>query len=69
MGQLLETRLKRLSAPEVAGLVRGGQRGVERECLRVTPAGQLARTAHPRALGSALTNEYITTDYSEALLE
>ncbi len=69
MGQLLEARLKRLSAPEMAGLVRGGQRGVERECLRITPAGQLAGTPHPRALGSALTNEYITTDYSEALLE
>jgi len=69
LGQLLETRLKRLSAPEMAGLVRGGQRGVERECLRVTPDGQLARTLHPPALGSALTNECITTDYSEALLE
>lgn len=69
MGQLLETRLYRLSAPEMAGLVRGGQRGVERECLRITPTGRLAQTPHPRALGSALTNEYITTDYSEALLE
>ena len=69
MGYQLEIRLKRLSAPGMAGLVRGGQRGVERECLRVTPSGQLARTPHPRALGSALTNEYITTDYSEALLE
>ena len=69
MAQLLETRLHRLSAPEMAGLVRGGQRGVERECLRITPAGQLARTPHPLALGSALTNQYITTDYSEALLE
>ena len=69
MGQLLETRLHRLSAPEMAGLVRGGQRGVERECLRVTPAGRLAMTPHPLALGSALTNAYITTDYSEALLE
>lgn len=69
MGKLLETRLHRLSAPEMAGLVRGGKRGVERECLRITPTGQLARTPHPGALGSALTNEYITTDYSEALLE
>ena len=69
MGRLLETRLKRLSAPEVVGLVRGGRRGVERECLRITPAGELALTPHPVALGSALTNEYITTDYSEALLE
>jgi glutamate--cysteine ligase len=69
VGQILEKRLRQLSAPALAGLVRGGQRGVERECLRITPAGQLARTPHSRALGSALTNEYITTDYSEALLE
>jgi len=31
--------------------------------------GRLAQTPHPRALGSALTNEHITTDYSEALIE
>jgi len=69
VAHLLEKRLHRLSAPDAAGLVRGGLRGVERECLRVTPQGQLARTDHPPALGSALTNQYITTDYSEALLE
>ena len=69
MGDLLENRLLRLSAPEAAGLVRGGLRGVERECLRITPDGRLARTPHPKALGSALTNAWITTDYSEALLE
>ncbi len=69
MGPLLESRLKRLALPAIAGLVRGGLRGIERECLRVTPTGRLAKTPHPPALGSALTNEYITTDYSEALLE
>lgn len=69
MANLLEKRLQRLSAPDAAGLVRGGRRGVERECLRVTPSGQIARTPHPLALGSALANPYITTDYSEALLE
>jgi glutamate--cysteine ligase len=61
----------------VAGLVnarerdvlRGGLKGVEKESLRVTPDGRLAQTAHPRDLGSALTNEIITTDYSEALIE
>ncbi|MEZ5563077.1 MAG: glutamate--cysteine ligase [Gammaproteobacteria bacterium] len=69
MAELLETRLLKLSAPEAAGLVRGGLRGVERECLRITPDGRLAQTPHPPALGSALTNAFITTDYSEALLE
>ncbi len=29
----------------------------------------LPRTDHPQALGSALTNRFITTDYSEALIE
>ncbi|AYV21757.1 MULTISPECIES: glutamate--cysteine ligase [Vibrio] len=44
-------------------------RGVERESLRYTDDGHLATTPHPEALGSALTNEYITTDFSESLLE
>jgi glutamate--cysteine ligase len=67
--RVLDKRLLNLSGPEAAGLVRGGLRGVERECLRVTSEGGLAATPHPPALGSALTNEFITTDYSEALLE
>jgi glutamate--cysteine ligase len=44
-------------------------RGIEKESLRVTPDSRLAQTDHPRALGSTLTHPYITTDYSEALLE
>src|SRR5690606_29587178 len=44
-------------------------RGIEKEGLRVTEQGTLATTPHPLALGSALTNPRITTDYSEALLE
>jgi glutamate--cysteine ligase len=47
----------------------GGLRGIEKESLRVDPRGYLAQTPHPDALGSALTNRYITTDFSEALLE
>lgn len=69
MASQFESRLRHLSAPDLAGTVRGGLRGVERECLRVTPDGRVARTPHPAGLGSALTNEFITTDYSEALLE
>jgi len=63
-----EARLRQL-ADQGQGLLSGGRRGVEKESLRVTPEGLIARTPHPRALGSALTNQYITTDYSEALLE
>jgi glutamate--cysteine ligase len=50
-------------------IIQGGRKGVEKESLRVTPDGRIAQTPHPRALGSALTSEHITTDYSEALIE
>ena len=50
-------------------ILQGGKKGVEKESLRVTPTGALAQTMHPRLLGSALTNEHITTDYSESLIE
>jgi glutamate--cysteine ligase len=49
--------------------LQGGCKGVEKESLRVTPAGQIATSSHPASLGSALTSEHITTDYSEALIE
>ncbi len=35
----------------------------------MSPTGGISQLAHPDTLGSALTNPYITTDYSEALLE
>lgn len=44
-------------------------RGIEKEALRIKPNGQLADSPHPKNLGSALTHSYITTDYSESLLE
>ena len=50
-------------------IIQGGRKGLEKESLRVTADGRLAQTPHPRALGSALTNEHITTDFSEALIE
>jgi len=50
-------------------VIQGGRKGLEKESLRVTPDGRIAQTPHPAALGSALTNEHITTDYSEALIE
>ncbi|MCB1645761.1 MAG: glutamate--cysteine ligase [Pseudomonadales bacterium] len=44
-------------------------RGIEREALRVDPAGNLAKTPHPAAFGSKLTHPRITTDFSESQLE
>ena len=71
------SRIDRRFERHLAGLVNSGERGVlvgglkgvEKESLRVTPDGRISRAPHPRALGSALTHEHITTDYSEALLE
>jgi glutamate--cysteine ligase len=50
-------------------LLRTIRRGIEKEGLRVDATGALAATPHPVALGAALTNPHITTDYSESLLE
>ncbi len=50
-------------------IIQGGRKGVEKESLRTSPDGRIAQTPHPRALGSALTNDNITTDFSEALIE
>jgi glutamate--cysteine ligase len=61
--------LQAFAEPSVNASLRGILRGLEKESLRVTPAGTLAQTDHPHALGSALTHPHITTDYSEALLE
>ncbi|WP_261815943.1 glutamate--cysteine ligase [Vibrio gallicus] len=44
-------------------------RGVERETLRYNPGGYVATTPHPVTLGSPLTNKWITTDFSESLME
>ena len=47
----------------------GGLIGIEKESLRVGADGIIAQTPHPAGLGSALMHPWITTDYSEALLE
>jgi glutamate--cysteine ligase len=63
---------KKLSAFARTGqlaLLGSGLTGLEKESLRVAPDGHIAQTPHPQALGSALTHPWITTDYSEALLE
>lgn len=62
-------RLRRLTDAGLAPLLATGLRGIEKESLRVGADGRLARSPHPRCLGSALTHPAITTDYSEALLE
>src|SRR4030095_9079482 len=50
-------------------MLRGLNRGIEKESLRVRPDGALATTPHSAQLGSALTHPHITTDFSESQLE
>jgi glutamate--cysteine ligase len=66
---MADQRLSRLLNCQQPALLSGGLIGLEKESLRVNRKGGIAQTPHPRVLGSALTNPYVTTDYSEALLE
>ena len=52
-----------------ADTLRNSLSGIERELLRVDQECNLHFTSHPKSLGSALFNKYITTDFSEAQLE
>jgi glutamate--cysteine ligase len=69
LDRTFDRRLGALVNRQATGALHGGLKGVEKESLRVTPQGLIAKSPHPKALGSALTNEHITTDYSEALIE
>jgi len=64
-----ERRLAALINLREHSVLKGGMKGVEKESLRVDGNGTIAATMHPASLGSSLTHEYITTDYSEALTE
>ena len=52
-----------------SNLLSGMKRGIEKEGLRMQPDGYSATSFHPAGLGSKLTHPFITTDYSENLLE
>ena len=58
--------LKKSKASSELNLI---NRGIEKECLRVDASGNLSQKPHPKNLGAALTNPFITTDFSESLLE
>ena len=64
-----ERRLAGLVNSRDRAVLRGGRKGVEKESLRVSSDGEIAHTRHPADLGAPLTNEHITTDFSEALIE
>ena len=69
MASTLQQRLTLLNTAQYQQAVVGIRRGIERETLRVKADGKLALTPHAKALGSALTHPWITTDFSESLLE
>ncbi len=69
MKNLLTHRLESIHESKLNSSLTQIKRGLEKESLRVNNEGHLAQTPHPQALGSALTHQWITTDYSEALLE
>jgi glutamate--cysteine ligase len=64
-----ERRLAGLINSGERGVLRGGRKGVEKESLRVSPDGEIVQSLHPSALGAPLTNDNITTDFSESLIE
>ncbi len=69
MSQRHQRRLADLSDADQSPLLTDIRRGLEKESLRIQANGRLAQSGHPAALGSALTHSFITTDYSEALME
>jgi glutamate--cysteine ligase len=69
LNRQVKQRIERLAMHGPADILAGGLKGIEKESLRVYADGRLADSPHPVGLGSAMTNQFITTDFSEALLE
>ena len=62
-------RLQRLLRVDASARMSADNVGLEKEALRLNAQGRPANTPHPEALGSALTNSFVTTDFSENMLE
>ena len=69
MSESVEKRLNKIINLQAINAIQQSNIGLEKECLRVNTEGKISQTPQPLELGSALTHPYITTDYSEALLE
>jgi glutamate--cysteine ligase len=67
--QKSQQRIDQIINAHLQSLLSGSKIGLEKESLRVSHEGKIAQTKHPEVFGSALTHPFITTDYSEALLE
>jgi glutamate--cysteine ligase len=59
----------RLQGKNIYNALQKNLLGIEREALRIKNTGCIATTRHPQKLGSPLTHKYITTDFSESLIE
>ena len=66
---LLNQRVSYIESNNLQHLLKNSQTGLEKESLRVDNEGLISQRPHPKQLGSALKNNWITTDYSESLLE
>jgi glutamate--cysteine ligase len=64
-----DSKLTAVSSPSFMKALCDIKHGIERETLRVNGDGSIASNTHPEALGAALSHEWITTDFSESLLE
>ena len=69
MYKLLNERLQKIQSSGATNLLKNSLTGLEKESLRVNQEGTISAEPHPRILGSALKNPWITTDYAEAMLE
>ena len=69
MFKRLKQRVEIIHKHKQESLLKDAKTGIEKESLRVDSNGHISQRNHPSILGSALTHPFITTDYSESLLE
>ena len=65
----LEQRLSAIIESGQVDTLSRSKIGLEKESLRSAESGSISQTPHPQSLGSPLTNPFITTDFSEAMME
>ena len=63
-----ENLIEKVFNSDVKDILAFGRFGIEKESLRVSQS-TISRRKHPESMGSPLCHRYITTDFSEALLE
>lgn len=69
MTSYFDDNLRLFGSKEGIAALQKGLHGLEKESLRATLKGSLALTEHPKSLSNPLTDEQITTDFSESQLE